>query len=217
MAPSLLDLAWDAVAILKLFGEVQQYGTIDELKAQKLTFLLELFGQKAGLRAAHLRFYRYKYGPYSGSLIDLIEFLTAHGFVDRDTRHPTSRGLYLLEYALPEMTGVASDALSLTPRIAKDYGDYSGLEITRLVYATRVPVHGLGGKMMTVRKVRMGVDILNPTAVADLKEPVNVAGELLKDIRSELELTPEQLDPNNPAVRDIAMSGVKRALKELTH
>lgn len=60
---------WDALAVLKLFDEVNRTNDIDgNTKAQKLTFLLELLGQKAGIRSGHLRFSRYKYGPYSWEL-----------------------------------------------------------------------------------------------------------------------------------------------------
>lgn len=210
---------WDALAVLKLFDEVNRTNDIDgNTKAQKLTFLLELFGQKAGIRSGHLRFSRYKYGPYSWELPELLNFLENGGFITRTTRQLTPRGRYVLEYALPEVTdGAAADALSVTERIARDYGHRSGENLKKLVYSMRVPVHDRGGELHRINKLPTGIDILVPMAEANLIEPADAIPDLLDELAIEFDLPPDAIDPTNPAVREHARATLVKAIQELTH
>src|SRR5688572_11084522 len=118
-----LALAWDGLAVLKLFEAVGRHGAIDgNLKAQKITFLYEVTGQRKKIRAAHLRFTRFKNGPYSWQLADMIEMLEAGGFIDAGTRALTERGRYVLDYATPELTATAAEAFKIADTIAAESG-----------------------------------------------------------------------------------------------
>lgn len=214
----LRDLAWDGLAVLKLFDAVNQVGAIDgNLKAQKVTFLYELAGQKRKIRAGHMRFTRFKRGPYSWQLAALVEMLEAGGFIDPDTRHLTNRGRYVLEYATPELSDTAKGAFELAERTADDYGSRTGPELTTLVYAMSVPVFDLGGEFLRMKKIRQGVDILRPAEQPELADPSADVSELLDDLTAEFAITPRSLNPATPEARERTMDAVQRAIAELTH
>ena len=66
-----------------------------------------------------MRFSRYKYGPFSWQLLDLLAGLEAGGFVEPEKRALTKRGRYVLEHALPGLSGHAADTLALTQKVAE--------------------------------------------------------------------------------------------------
>jgi hypothetical protein len=216
--PASRHTTWDGLAVLKLFDDVHQHGFIDgNLKIQKLAFLLELKGQKRKVRVGHMRFSRYRYGPYSWELPDLVEFLETGEFITRTAKTLTKRGRFVLEYALPEIGDVATNALDLTAQIAKDYGSLPGANLKNLVYSMRVPVYDKGGAQFRVKDLPIGIDILRPSAMPDLIEPSESVAPLLDDLASEFSLSARDVDPTNPRIKRATAQAVVRAANELTH
>ena len=62
---------WDRFVLLDLFGAVSAVDVVGgNLKAQKLTFLLELDALRDSSAIGHYRFFGYQMGPYSADLAE---------------------------------------------------------------------------------------------------------------------------------------------------
>ena len=88
---------WDHIFLLNLCRSAGE--PLDNLKIQKITFISEdAARQKQKLRAAHFHFFKYTYGPFSKELANDVRKLEDLGFLHPETREPTDRAKYILDY-----------------------------------------------------------------------------------------------------------------------
>src|SRR5271154_2293413 len=93
--------AWDQVFLLALFSGANE--PLDNLKIQKVVFLTEEEARKQKLIAAHFPFFRNKFGPYSPLLANTVRKLEDCCFIYPETRQPTKRGQYILDYVADDI------------------------------------------------------------------------------------------------------------------
>jgi hypothetical protein len=207
---------WDRLAVLSLFHAVNQVGAVSgNLMAQKLGFLVELEGQEARLRAAHLKYFRYTMGPYSAALAELIRSLETGGFLTT-SRKLTTRGRYIVEYASGELVGAAAEAIAIADRVGTRLGNRSGMSITDHVYELTVPVWERNGERQKVKRISYHVDILHPAADPSLREPSADVPDLIKDLAAEFSLAERDLDATAPRVRTHARNVLRKGIIYLT-
>lgn len=190
---------WDLAAVLNLFEQANQIAPIDgNFKIQKLGFLAELRGQvECGLRAAHYKFFRYQFGPYSKDLANDVGFLKERGFLDGLNRL-TDRGHYLVDYLKPEIEDNEMSILSLNVigHVCNEYGRYSGPQLKRQVYDMTVPVIDYGNCVLKVKDIGYFTDILDPIRL-DLRESANFRDDTLDDLKSEFNIPLDRVSPDN--------------------
>ena len=192
--------------------EVSRYGSTGNLKAQKLTFLVELAGQKNGIRSAHYKFFRYQLGPYSRHLANDLSDLEAAGLLVKTTRSLTARGRFLHDYIRGAIRddGLDADAsLGVISGVATRYGRRSGAWLATHVYGLTVPVIDLGTEQR-VRDVDFFIDILDPLHTAGLAD-VQLPADLVQDINDEIRMPTDRLKPEHPTYRQ----SVRRALSRI--
>jgi uncharacterized protein YwgA len=208
---------WDLYTILKLLDTVSQLGSqADNLKLQKLTFLHELMAQSEGLRSAHYKFFRYNLGPYSKVLANDVKLLESSGFVTKTTRQLTKRGRFLLELLsdqVAESPG-AVRALELVNRVSHDYGKMSSPRLVDRVYAMKVPVYDLGGRVEKIRNVAMFLDILDPLNT-DLGEVQPFSPDSKELIEEEMSLDPTELEPSSASYKAAVQGALDRIRTDL--
>ena len=203
---------WDIFSVLSLFEAVNRISQIDgNLKVQKLVFLAELNGQAVGLRNGHYRFFSYQYGPYSTHLAQDVGTLETLGFIAKTSRQLRQRGRFLLEYLddYIKRSGEAIQALEIINQVVGEYGKLRGPKITDVVYRMQVPVHDLGGELERVRKIPLGLNILDPvnTKLVDVR-PFDE--EILKDLEEEFSIPAEDLQPTSRSFRETVGKAVAR-------
>lgn len=209
---------WDQIILLHLFDSVNRISRIDgNLKVQKLIFLLELKGQEAGIKAAHYRFFRYQFGPYSGDLAGDTEILETLGFITKSSRQLTTRGRFLLEYVSDHIRSSeqAKDAIAIADRVSNEYGRRSGPKLTDIVYAMKVPVYDLGGSVQQVRAITTGLDILDPVN-SPLNEVQPFDESVLGDLEEEFSIPIAHLEPTSPSYRAAIKGALSRAISSTT-
>lgn len=206
---------WDFFAILNLFDQTNKVSNIDgNLKIQKLSFIFELKGQEKGFKSAHYRFFRYNNGPYSRFLANDVLELKEKGFITRNSNQITRRGEFLSEFIKlnAPIKGANQKALEISDEVVKEYGKYSGPQLTNIVYKMVVPVVDLENKLMKVRDIAACTDILDPIRNQNAEDVV-LPDDLVSDLKEEFQIPPDRLNPNNPEVRAQAV----RALEEAIH
>jgi len=208
---STIEEAWDQIFLLALFASSKE--PLDNLKIQKVVFISEDEARKNQLLAAHFPFYRNKFGPYSPLLANDVRKLEDWGFIYPETRQPTDRGKYLLEYVADgiQESRTASTSLEILAATQKKYQDMGSFALKDAVYEMRVSVVGLKGTVMAVKEIPMRTTILHP-ALERLNDSASLPNDLLDDICVELSLTREDLDPDSPANIEIARESLARAL-----
>lgn len=203
--------AWDQIFLLSLFADSDE--PLDNLKIQKVVFVSEDEARRDGLLAAHFPFYRNRFGPYSPLLANDVRRLEDCRFIHPETRQPTRRGQYLLQYVADDLkeSPSAQRSLGIVAEAQKKYQRTGSFALKDLVYEMAVPVAGLKGEVMKVKDVPMRTAILHP-ALEKLKESASLPDDLLEDISTELSLTAEDIDPDNPGNVKLAREAIQAAL-----
>lgn len=204
---------WDYVATLSLFSAVNNIDQIDgNLKIQKLVFLSELEGLNKNIITTHFRFFRYQYGPYSPVLADDVKTLIKQGFIT--TKHIlTKRAQFVLDYTKDaiDSSTPARKVLTLLNEIAKKYGRRSGPWLTDLVYGLEVPVHDFNRKLMKVRDIETGFDIVVPTRTPNISKIEPFSEDLINDLKEEFAISAYDLNPENPEYKKTIRQALNRA------
>jgi hypothetical protein len=190
--------AWDQVFLLSLFADTKE--PLDNLKVQKIVFLAEDEARRRSLLAAHFPFYRNKFGPYSPALANDVRQLEDCGFIYPETRQPTKRGYYVLEYAADDIkeSAAAHESIGLLQALKNKYENTGSFVLKDLVYEIQVPVTGLRGEMMKVKDIPMRTTIIHPI-MEKTKVEASLPDDLLEDIAIELSFRTGDLDPDSPS------------------
>lgn len=207
---------WDKIALLELLQQSVRVGQVrGNLWLQKLTFLVELEGLRAGLSPMHFRFFRYTWGPYSAPLANDVKFLEERGFLASTTRRITKRGQYLINYVKTaiENSAEAREARTLMSRVAERYARHSGVRLRDIVYKLVVPVFELGGEELRVRDIPVGYDILDPARTLNIRDVQPLDERLIANVEEELSIPPEVLLPTNPNYRKVVKAALDRLSK----
>jgi uncharacterized protein YwgA len=202
---------WDSAFLLALFACSQE--PLDNLKIQKIVFISENEAREEKLKAANFTFFRYNLGPYSKELANKVRMLEDANFIDPETRRPTSRGEYVLDY-LSECTGESPEiarALEILYKVCKKYRGTRSSRLVDAVYKMEVPVTGLNGQLMKVRDIPLCTDILDPERENLPKSP-SLPQEMIDDLKVEFSLTAFDLDPNNPDNIKLGRAVMEKAL-----
>ncbi len=189
---------WDYVFLLNLFQCSEE--PLDNLKIQKLTFISEDKAREEDkLKAAHYPFFRFNLGPYSKVLANDVRTLEDLGFVHPETRCPTERGRYILDYVQEfiKQSKEAQHSLKILSNVCKKYRDVKSSKLVNIVYKMEVPVVQFNGKVMTVRDIPLHTDIIDP-ALENLSDIPVFTQEALDDLQVEFSLSAEDLDPDKP-------------------
>ncbi len=203
---------WDYVFLLNLGKCVDE--PLDNLKVQKITFISEdRARQEDRLKAANFPFFRYNQGPYSKELATAVNALESLGFIDPETRQPTERGLYLLDYVqeFVDQSTPAQRALRILEETCKKFRNVKSSKLVDTVYEMRVPVAQYNGQIMKVRDIPKCVDIILPGS-ENLSDFSLFPPEALEELREEFSLTPEDLNPKNPDNIALARERLNAAL-----
>lgn len=207
---------WDKVALLSFFDSVNRVGRIGgNLKAQKITFLLELEGLRKQIKVAHFRFFRYHHGPYSADLAGDIGFLEKMEFLTKGSRQLTKRGQFIIEYVSDSISKSqpAQASVTIMNEISKKYGRSSGDTLRWIVYKMKLPVFDFGGELSKMNDISIGVDILNPAFEQSLSEVQPFDDDVLRDLEEEFAIPPEQLNPSSPHFQRTVTSALSEALR----
>jgi hypothetical protein len=208
------DSVWDKFAVLSLFDRVSRNSgrVAGNTKAQKLLFLYELSGQRAGLKAAHFRFFRYTHGPFSPHLAEELAALEGLALIHRDCSL-TKRGEFMVELLDDEAQSsmAAKTSLQHMDEIARDYGKVPGERLKQIVYGIVVPVIE-DGSHRPVKDIPMHYDILDPSRVSELQDVRPFSERMIRLAEEELALPPTALDPDSPAYRRTIAEALERAL-----
>lgn len=212
--PTRAQDAWSKIALLAILDAAHRKGrrSVSNAIAQKLTFLTELQGREIQLKAAYYRFFRFNNGPYSKALANDITFLEEGGFIDPETRELSQRGYFLFRYVKPEIerSELGLQVLQLIDQVCVEWDKYRGWDLVKAVYQLTVPVDALNGERMLVDKIPMLTDIIIPER-SDARDVQPFAPEIVDDIYSELSLSPERLDPDNPALWESVLANLDAA------
>ena len=178
----------DRVLSLFISSVADENGGISgNLKFQKLTFLSEWALIKKGIKALHLKFFRYKWGPYSKELtLDqryLMEkgYLTG-GFVLKE------KATDLLEYFLSAASDseINKEVFRTIIGTCEEYGKYTGLRLQRIVYDMKITPHDMPTATLKIADIPAFVDIFVPE-VLKLTHQLELPDFLLKDIAEDFE------------------------------
>lgn len=206
---------WDYFALLHLFQSVNRVSRIDgNLKAQKLSFITEVYGLEEGLAAMHFKFFRYTHGPYSKELARDIDRLV-RAEVLTTTNRLTKKAEFILDYLTDEARHAPSGrtVLATIERVTEEFGKFSGLKLRDMVYKMTVPVHEFGGELMKVRDIETFTDILVPSASRNLANPSQIiTDDMLEDIGNEIDLPAGALDSTSRDYQKTVQDALHHAL-----
>lgn len=207
--------AWNKIALLAIVDASFRNGreSLDNVEIQKLSFLTELEGKSANLKAAYFRFYRDKYGPYSTALANTVTGFERLGMLREENRELLDRGRYLLRYVLPEIekSETAQEALRVISHIARNWKDYRGWSIKTKVYELPIPVQGLGNQVLKMSEIPLYTDILDPE-VSTEREIIAFPDEIVEDICAELAIPSARLDVESEEVWRHSLDSLTAAL-----
>ena len=143
--------------LLWLIRRANELGHVeDDLKAQKLTFLIEEQFVQNGLRGLTYNFFRWHKGPYCGPLSNDIRALIASGLLGR-----TSSGFELtkdgkdLTNQCDELLARNSMFMEIIDSVLKDYASLPPDKIKEMVYKMSIFVPKLR-KIMKIEDVPQG-------------------------------------------------------------
>ena len=202
---------WNQLFLLALFRCSEE--PLDNLKIQKVVFISEDEGRKRGIAAADFKFFRFNLGPYSKAIANDVRKLEAFGFIDPETRQPTERGKYILEY-LAEIISESQPAklsLEILDSVCEQYRSVKSSRLVDIVYDRTVPVSAYNGTEMKVKDIPACTDIINPVSDG-LRTVAEIPTDLLEILQVELSLTAEDLDPDRPENVQLARSMLNAAL-----
>jgi len=152
----------NAALFLCLAEQLAQDGVIgDRLKVQKCTFLVTLDQFEKRLKGFNLTFFRYKMGPLSRQVYDIVDMLKAAGLVDsRGTRYYlTEQGL---SFALQFCAELWADPQNKPfheqfVAVGNQFGTMSSSGVKDYVYS--LTVTPIGGQEQAIRDMPEGLDI----------------------------------------------------------
>lgn len=125
------ELALDNLLLLRLIESVQPI--TDMLKLEKLVFLVQKDQQRRSEKGFSLLFYRWKAGPYSRDLYDLVDTLVADGFLTRDPITLSNKGQGLLK-AYYQHVKKSEPIIKHMDAVLERYSHYSPGVLRDLVY-----------------------------------------------------------------------------------
>jgi len=208
---SMVEETWDHIFLLALFAQSKE--PLDNLQIQKVVFLSENEAREKKVLAAYFPFYRNKFGPYSPLLANDVRKLEDSGFIYQETRQPTKRGRYLLDYVADDIreSKGARTSWELLAATQNKYENTGSFALKDMVYEMRVSVTGLNGSIMAVKEIPMRTTIIHPALERSSESP-SLPNDLLDDICVEFSLTREDLDPDSLANIAIAREALTQAL-----
>jgi uncharacterized protein YwgA len=188
---------WNYVFLLHLFECSKE--PLDNLKIQKVTFVSENEARGEKLKAAYFPFFRYNLGPYSKILANDVRRLEDFGFVNPESRLPTERGRYILEYVQEfiKESKQAQYSINILRSVCKTYKDVKSSKLVDIVYKMKVPVVQYCGEVRAVKDIPLYVDILDPENeyLSDLPP---IPQQILEDLEAEFSTSSEDLNPDKP-------------------
>jgi hypothetical protein len=207
--------AWNKIALLAIVDASFRNGreSLDNIEIQKLSFLTELDGKEANLKAAYFKFYRDKFGPYSKELANTVTRFERLGMLHQENRELLDRGRYLLRYVRPEIekSDTGQEALRIISHIARIWKDYRGWSIKTGVYELPVPVQGMDNQMLRMPEIPLYTDILDPE-VSTEREIAAFSDEIVDDICAELEIPSARIDADSEEVWLHSLDSLEAAL-----
>jgi uncharacterized protein YwgA len=208
--------AWNKISLLVMLHYAHQSkgAIVDNLRIQKTAFLTELRGREKHLKSAYYEFFRCKLGPFSKGLANDVTSLEAQGFIDSESRELTERGKYLCRYVQPEIekSSSAQEAIAIAKAIGKDLRPLGSPQIVNKVYALRVPVDGMGSKVIRIKDIPLHTDILIPKRDITSRNVEAFSDNMVEEIEAELSFSPLALDPTSKAFQISVENSLRRAL-----
>jgi len=128
-----LELATDNLLLLRLLDALKHIDDVDMLKLEKLVFLIEKDQQRRREKGFNFLFYRWKAGPYSRDLYDLVDDLAAKGILTRNPPRLTTKGQELLE-GYQNCVRKTDSIVKHMNAILDTYSHYSPTALRDLVY-----------------------------------------------------------------------------------
>ena len=125
------ELATDNLLLLRLLDMAESVD--DMLKLEKLVFLVEKDQQRRQEKGFNFLFYRWKAGPYSRDLYDLVDMLVADGFLTRDPIRLTDKGRELIK-AYHQHVRKTEPIVKHLNTVLERYSHYSPTALKDLVY-----------------------------------------------------------------------------------
>jgi uncharacterized protein YwgA len=125
------ESAVDSLLLLRLVDAVEPVD--DMLKLEKLVFLVEKDQQRRQEKGFNFLFYRWKAGPYSRDLYDLVDRLVAEGFLIHDPIRLTKEGRELIR-AYQRHVRKTEPIIKHMNSVLERYSHYSPAALRDLVY-----------------------------------------------------------------------------------
>lgn len=125
------EVAADNLLLLRLIETVES--VVDMLKLEKLVFLVEKDQQRRQEKGFNFLFYRWKAGPYSRDLYDLVDTLIADGFLARAPLRLTEKGHELIR-AYYRCVKKTEPIVQHMNTVLERYSHYSPAILRDLVY-----------------------------------------------------------------------------------
>ena len=182
------EILIDRVLSLFIASIADENGGISgNLKFQKLTFLSEWELIKKGIKALHLKFFKYKLGPWSKDLMFDQQYLIEKGYLTGGFALK-EKATCLLDYflAVASDSAVNKEALGTIIDTCEGYGKYTGLQLQRIVYDMKIAPHDMPTSMLKIADIPAFVDIFVPE-VLTLKRTLELPEFLLRDIAEDFE------------------------------
>src|SRR5436305_4671852 len=202
---------WDHIFLLNLSKCADE--PLDNLKIQKIAFISENEARKKKLKAAHFPFFRYTYGSFSREVANDVRKLEDLGFLHPETREPTERAKYLLDYTeeFVKKSKAAQSSLRIVAHICRKYRGVKSTKLVDIVYKMKVPVAQFQDRIMLVRDIPLRADIIRPDS--DLLPDFSIfPQQAIEDLRAEFALSAEDLNPVNPDNIAFARAALDAAL-----
>lgn len=200
---------------MRLLHSAQDKCAVDNIKAQKLTFISEIEGAKQNLIAAHFPFFRFTYGPYSKELANEVRFLETLCFVDSESRELTDRAKLILRYIQPEIekSEVAQIVLRIVDEVCEEYKRFESFPtLVNLVYEMVVPVVDWDNTPTRIKDIPECVDILRPDSL-QAREVLPLPWDLIEDLKSEFSLSMDELGLDSPEMQHFLESTLLQAIE----
>ena len=202
----------NSLLLLYLIGRANGLGRVeDDLKAQKLTFLVEKQFVQKRLRGLTYNFFRWHKGPYCAALSNDIRALMASGLLER-----TPSGFMLtkdgedLMSQCDELLGRNGSFMGIIDSVLKDYASLPPDEIKETVYKVSIFVPKLR-KVMKIEDIPPGQLILfnlsekNAKGVFDVDESWLATLEVVLDADTMDSLKASQEDAINGRISTPAL------------
>lgn len=178
----------DRVLSLLISSVADKNGGISgSLKFQKLTFLSEWELIQKGIKALHLKFFRYKWGPYSKELALDQRYLMENGYLSGGfVLKEKATGLLDYFLSVASENEVNKEVIRTIIGTCEEYGKYTGLRLQRIVYDMKITPHDMPSATLKIADIPAFVDIFVPE-VLKLTRRLELPDFLLKDIAEDFE------------------------------